>query len=84
MHWLFMGLAALSFFVAFRTTSVAVLTLCLLGALGFLVLWLIGAYSARMGERQRSGDHLLSPEELRRLREQAEARRAQSGDNGDA
>ena len=41
-----------------------------------MVLWLVGLYSARMAGRSRDPSAMIDPAELRRLREQAEARKA--------
>ena len=44
-------------------------------ALVLFVLWLAGLYSARMAGRSRDVSAMIDPAELRRLREQAEARK---------
>jgi hypothetical protein len=77
MPWVFLLLAIAAFAVAFKTTSVALLTLCLLVALGLLLAWVLGLLAQRVGSRSRDEAMLLDPQELRRLREQAEARRAE-------
>ncbi len=76
MHWLYLllGLAALG--VAMKTASSAVMAVCLLAALVLFVLWLVGLYSSRMSGRSRDVSAMIDPAELRRLREQAEARKA--------
>ncbi|MCA1714492.1 MAG: hypothetical protein LC715_05020 [Gammaproteobacteria bacterium] len=76
MPWLFLLLAIAAFAVAFLTTSVALAALCLLAALGLLVAWVMGLLAQRVGSRSRDEATMLDPQELRRLREQAEARRA--------
>ena len=75
MHWLLLllGLGALA--VAVQTTSMALMAACLVAALVLFVLWALGLYSARVGSRSRDETLLLDPAELRRLREQAEARK---------
>ena len=78
MSWLFLLLAALAFLIAFTTHSVAVLTISILVALGFSAAWLMGMMAQRMGDTARSETMIIDPQELRRLREQAEARRTQS------
>lgn len=75
MPWLFLLLAIAAFAVAFKTTSVALVALCLLAALGLLVAWVMGLLAQRVGSRSRDEATMLDPQELRRLREQAEARR---------
>jgi hypothetical protein len=85
MSWLFLLLAALAFLIAFTTHSVAVLTISILVALGFSAAWLMGMMAQRMGDTARSETMIIDPQELRRLREQAEARRTQgSATNSDA
>lgn len=78
MHWLFLllGLGAMAF--AVRTTSPLLMGLALLAGLGLLVAWVVGLYNARIGGRQRDEALMVDPDELRRMRELAEARRAQA------
>ena len=76
MSWVFLLLAIAAFVLAFKTTSVALAALCLLAALGLLLAWVLGLLAQRVGSRSRDDSALLDPAELRRLREQAEARRA--------
>lgn len=78
MSWLFLLLAAAAFLVAFTTHSVVVLTLSILVALGFTAAWLMGLMAQRVGDSTRSEAMIIDPQELRRLREQAEARRNQT------
>ncbi len=76
MHWLFllMGLGAMT--VAMRTSSLALMAVCLLAALGLFVAWIMGWYAARVGSVARDESLMVDPVELRRLRELAEARKA--------
>lgn len=76
MVWLFLLLAIGALAIGFTTTSVPVAVTCLIAALVLLVLWIMGLLAQRVGERSRDDTLLLDPQELRRLREQAEARRA--------
>jgi len=76
MSWLFLLLALAAFAVAFKTSSVALAAICLLVALGLLVAWVMGLLAQRVGNSTRDDALMLDPQELRRLREQAEARRA--------
>ena len=76
MSWVFLLLAIVAFVVAFKTTSIALAALCLLAALGLLFAWVLGLLAQRVGNRSRDEGAMLDPVELRRLREQAEARRA--------
>ncbi len=75
MPWLFLLLAIAAFAVAFKTTSTALAVICLLAALVLLVAWVMGLLAERVGSRSRDESTMLDPQELRRLREQAEARR---------
>ena len=75
MHWLLLLLAVGALAVALKTSSVGLMAVCLLAALVLLVLWVLGWYSARVGSRSRDEMSMIDPTELRRLREQAEARK---------
>lgn len=77
MPWLFLLLAIAAFAVALKTTSMLLMALSLLAALGLLIAWVMGLVAQRVGSRSRDEALLIDPMELRRLREQAEARRAQ-------
>ncbi|MET0288514.1 MAG: hypothetical protein ABW178_02695 [Pseudoxanthomonas sp.] len=80
MHWLFLLLSLGALFLAFRTTSMALMLASLLVAFGLIVAWAIAWYQSRVGGNDRP-KQLIDPAELRRLREVAEARRsANSGD----
>ena len=76
MHWLFLLLGFAAMVVAFKTTSSGLMAVCLIAALVLFILWLAGLYSARMAGRSRDASMIIDPTELRRLREQAEARKA--------
>ena len=76
MYWLYLLLAFAALVVAIKTTSSGLMLVCLLAALVLIVLWLAGLYSARMAGRSRDPSAMIDPAELRRLREQAEARKA--------
>ncbi|MFT4179857.1 MAG: hypothetical protein QM612_10435 [Thermomonas sp.] len=76
MHWLFLLLAFAALAFALLTTSTPVLAGCLLAALVLFVLWVFGLYQARVAGSGRDIAMAIDPMELRRLREQAEARKA--------
>lgn len=76
MHWLFLLLGFAAMVVAFKTASSGLMMVCLVAALVLFVLWMVGLYSARMAGRSRDASMIIDPVELRRLREQAEARKA--------
>lgn len=75
MHWLLFVLALAAFAVAFGTSSVALMVLCLLAALALMLAGVMRLWAERLGERSRNGGLAMDPEELRRLRERAEARK---------
>ena len=75
MHWLLLFLAIGALAVAMQTSSIGLMAVCLLAALVLVVLWALGLYSARVGSRHRDETSMIDPVELRRLREQAEARK---------
>lgn len=77
MHWLFLFLAIGAFVFAFTTTSMTVLSGCLALALVFFILWVLGMYQAHVAGVGRDTSMMVDPAELRRLREQAQARRAE-------
>lgn len=76
MAWLYFLLAAAALAVAFVTTSVGLLVLCLLAGLGLALAGMLKLLADRVGSRSRDEGLALDPDELRRVREQAEARRA--------
>ncbi|MDQ3040511.1 MAG: hypothetical protein M3R16_12030, partial [Pseudomonadota bacterium] len=59
----------------FQTSSVALAVICVLVALGSMVAWVMGLFASRVGSRSRDESLMLNPDELRRMREQVEARR---------
>ena len=76
MPWIYLLLSIAGFIVAFKTTSMALAVVCLLAALGLMLAWVLALLAQRVGSRSRDEATMLDPAELRRLREQAEARRA--------
>lgn len=83
MPWLFLILAVAALAVAFKTTSVALLMICLLAAFGLVVAWVLTLLGQRVESRSRDESMMLDPQELRRLREQAEARKLAAGGHDD-
>lgn len=75
MPWILFLLALAALAVAFITTSIALLMLCLIAAFGFTVGGIMHLFAQRVSSRSRDETLMLDPEELRRLREQAEARK---------
>lgn len=82
MPWLYLLVALAALAVAFKTTSVALLMLCLLVAFGATLAWVMGLLARRVGNRSRDETMMIDPVELHRLREQAEARRRAAADTG--
>ncbi len=75
MPWILFLLALAALSVAFVTASIALLMLCLIAAFGLTVAGLMQLFAQRVSSRSRDESLMLDPEELRRLREQAEARK---------
>ena len=84
MPWLFLILAVAALAVAFKTTSVALLTICLLVAFALVVAWVLTLLGQRVDSRSRDEAMMLDPDELRRLREQAEARKLAASTQNDS
>ena len=76
MPWLFLLLAIAALAIAFMTSSMGLVVLCLLAALVLLCLWILGLLSQRIDTQSRDDSQILDPRELQRLREMAEVRRA--------
>lgn len=76
MGWLLILLAAGAFVVAFVTSSMALTVIALMASLVLLLAGALKVLSERVGNRTRDESMMIDPAELRRLREQAEARRA--------
>ena len=75
MPWILFLLALATLAVAFKTTSVALLMVCLVIAFGLTVAAMMQMFARRISSRSRDETLMLDPEELRRLREQDEARK---------
>ena len=78
MPWLFLLLAIAALAIAFMASSMAVVVACLLAALVLLGIWVLGLLAQRVGYQTRDDSMRLDPQELRRLREIAEALRAEA------
>jgi len=84
MHWIYLlaSLACLGLAMLRSMPTIGVL-IFVAGSLAFMVAWILGWMSSRISSQSRDVSHIMSPEELRRLREQAEARKnAQSSGDG--
>lgn len=75
MHWLLLLLAVGALVVAFNTTSLLLMGICLVAALVLTLVAVLQMLAARVDDASRSEAQMLDPEELRRLREAAEARK---------
>lgn len=75
MHWLYLAIAIALLAVAMKASG-WIVVLLLLGALVGFIAWMLGWVSSRISRGARDDTQIISPDELRRLREQAEARRA--------
>jgi hypothetical protein len=85
MRWVWLGLSVACFVVVFRTHSMGLAALCLLGALGFILMATLAFAARRIEARGRSEATMLSGEELRAVREQIERRKREgSGDDAPA
>ena len=74
MYWLYLLLALACLFGAYQLTG-WVVVLLLLMALAGLVAWVFG-WATSQAARSGGGSRILQPEDLRRLREQSDARKA--------
>lgn len=73
MPWFLFLLALAALAVAIKTTSMAVLMLCLVVAFVLTLAGVLQLFARRVDSRSRDEALMLDPEELRRLREQVEA-----------
>lgn len=82
MHWLYLVIAIALLAVAMKASGWMVVLLVLAALVAFIA-WMLGWVSSRISSGARNDTQIISPDELRRLREQAEARRAaaKSGDS---
>lgn len=76
MHWLSLLIGFAVLVMSFLTPNSAVMVLCWLVALVLFGYWLAAMYSARVASQERDVSMMIDPVELRRLRDQAEARKA--------
>jgi membrane protein implicated in regulation of membrane protease activity len=84
MAWLFLLFGFGALWVAFTASSPGLLALALVAALVLFIAFVLKMASDRIGSRSRDEQLMLDPEELRRLREQAEARRLAAAAQNDA
>ena len=84
MPWILLLLAAGCFALTFMSKIPFLMTvILLLAALGFMAAAVLSFLSARLEGSRRDDSKMISPEELRMMREQAAARKAQA-ENSDS
>jgi hypothetical protein len=84
MPWVYLLLALGALAIALKTTSSALAIACLLAALVLLLFWVLGLLASRVEAGSRDASMIVDPMELKRLREQAEARRLAQSAGRDA
>ncbi|ODS64284.1 MULTISPECIES: hypothetical protein [unclassified Arenimonas] len=83
MHWLYLLGSIASLGLAMHRSMPAIGVLVLLaGSLALMVAFLLGWLNSRISSSSRDAAHIMSAEELRQLREQAEARKAAARGDG--
>ena len=82
MHWLYLFIAMALLLAASKASGWLVVVLVLASLVGFIA-WMLGWVSTRISSGARNDTQIISPEEMRRLREQAEARKAAAQSNPD-
>ena len=75
MPWIYLLLAIAAFVLALKTTSTALMAIGLLAAFGLMIAGVMGLLARRLDNSSRDVSVIIDPAELRRLREQAEARK---------
>jgi len=80
MPWLLLLIAVALFLAALGASSMAMVVVCVLGSLILSIVAVMTLLAQRVDNSARSETLLIDPQELRRLREQAEARRAAGDD----
>jgi hypothetical protein len=80
MHWIYLIIALVLMLAAVKAAGWLVVVLLLASLAGFIA-WMLGWVNSRISSGARNDAQIISPEELRRLREQAQARKA-AGQSG--
>ena len=75
MHWFYLLLAIALMLAASKAAGWLVVVL-LLASLVLFVAWMLGWVNSRISSGARTDLQIISPDELRRMREQAEARKS--------
>jgi hypothetical protein len=77
MHWLYLVVGIISLCIAsLKITPTWLVVILVLASLGLFLAWMFGWMASRVGDASRHEMQILSPDELRQMREQAEARKA--------
>lgn len=84
MPWVYLLLALGALALALVSKSTVLTVLALLAALALLLFWVLGLLASRVEASSRDASMMVDPVELRRLREQAEARRLAQSAGRDA
>ena len=76
MHWIYLlaSLACLGLAMIRTMPTIGVLVL-LACSVGFMLAWILGWVSSRISSQARDVSYIMSSDELKRLRDQAEARK---------
>lgn len=78
MHWFYL-LIAIALMLAASKAAGWLVVLLLLSSLVLFVAWMLGWVNSRISSGARNDTQIISPDDLRRMREQAEARRQTVG-----
>ncbi len=81
MRWLWFLGSLGCFAVLFRTTSIALALLCLIGALAFILIGTLAVAAQRIERNRSDGGRLFSSAEIRQMREADARRRSEQEDN---
>ena len=82
MHWLYLLASLVSLGLAMVRSMPTIGVLFFLAcALGFMIAWILGWVSSRIASQTRDIGHIMGPDELRRMRDQAERNRAARAQN---
>lgn len=80
MHWLYL-LLALSLLLAASKAAGWLVVILLVASLILFIAWMLGWVNTRISSGARNDAQIIGPEELRRMREQADARKSAAQSN---
>ncbi|CAN5321199.1 hypothetical protein BH11PSE14_BH11PSE14_04370 [soil metagenome] len=78
MHWFYL-LIAVALMLAASKAAGWLVVLLLVTSLVLFVAWMLGWVNSRISSGARNDTQIISPDDLRRMRDQAEARRQAAG-----